>query len=210
MMRLEPLSDREIARFVAAAAGGPSVLADWNRDLAANPLLLALGHPSSDCVATDLFDRGLDVLLGSRRDQRAVLAEIAYRAAGSKGEPAGEFRIRDIAAPGTEMAVEEALAAKDDERALMNALHMEERHAFVCAQTVTHLLTACPRGWRFFHDRVFAFLVADRIVRHAADADDDDALFGTLGRHLGDPFWADAVEATGRLLELRDPLVIPG
>ena len=74
---------------------------------------------------------------------------------------------------------------------------------------MAHLLTASGAGWRFFHDRAFAFLVADRVARHGLEepGPDDDDLFGALAPHLGDPLWADVIEATGRLLELHAPAV---
>lgn len=83
------------------------------------------------------------------------------------------------------------------------ALKLDERRSFKSAEEDTHLLTASGGGWRFFHDRIFAFLVADRVARHALeDAGSDDDAFGRLGPHLGDPLWTDVFEATGRLLEL--------
>lgn len=209
-VELRPLGDRQIDRFLAAF-GLPPPSADLDRDLAANPLLLALsvvaGHSSSDRGAADLFDRGLDVLLGADRDQRAPLAEVAFRAAISTGHPAGEFSIRDIATPGSTAEVDAALLEGDTDRALTAGLDKRERTAVTSAVQVTHLLTKTPAGWRFFHDRAFAFLVADRIARSAAQAASDatasdDVVFGVLGDHLGDPAWAEVVEATGRLLEL--------
>jgi hypothetical protein len=157
-----------------------------------------------------LFHRGLDVLLGDHKDERALLAEIAFRAASSKGQPAGEFTLRDIA-PALDLAyVDDALAKQDTDRALVLALApLNERLAFLSADHDTHLLTASLTGWRFFHDRAFAFLVADRIARRAVAGprgpggqEDDHQLFGVIGEHLGHPFWTDVVEATGRLLEL--------
>ncbi|HUD35839.1 MAG TPA: hypothetical protein VMR14_03010 [Streptosporangiaceae bacterium] len=212
---MEPLAEREIHRYIESLAPGSALLADWNSDLAANPLLLALsviaGHQQGDCGGgTDLFHRGLDVLLADRKDERAVLAEIAFRAASSKGQPAGEFTLRDIA-PASDLAdVSDALAIGDTDRALVLALpRLDERQAFLSAERNTHLLTGSLTGWRFFHDRAFAFLVADRIARRAADGlteggsqEDEDQLFAVIGEHLGHPFWTDVVEATGRLLEL--------
>jgi len=217
-MQINPLSDKQIERFVAAVGGGMPSLAERNHELAANPLLLALsviaGPSRGDFGAIDLFDRGLDVLLGERRDQRAVLAELAYRAAASKGLPAGVFGIRDIAAQGTLPAVQTALQAGDTDRALAYALDPKERCVLTSVQRDTHLLTTTRRGWRFFHDRLFAFLVADRIALRAtargpADGRSDDDLFGALAGHLGDPQWADVIEATGRLIELAGPSAGP-
>ncbi len=207
VMELRSLGDRQIERFLAAFRAD-ALSADLNWDLAANPLLLALavvaGHRPSDRGATDLFDRGLDVLLGDSRGQRPLLTAVAFRAAISTGQPAGEFGIRDIAAPGSERAVEAALLEGDRERALTAGLHMDERDAITSAVRLSHLLTESSGGWRFFHDRAFAFLVADWIARRAAEGTaSDDVVFGVLGARLGDPAWADVIEATGRLLELR-------
>ena len=102
--------------------------------------------------------------------------------------------------------MEEALASNDTGRALALALTRDQRRVFQSAEQETHLITACSGGWRFFHDRAFAFLVADRIARRAAEepgADSDH--FGMLGPHLADPLWTDVIEATGRLLELAPP-----
>ena len=134
---------------------------------------------------------------------RRFLAEIAFRAAVAKGVPVGEFTLTDIAT-GSVAAVEFALQEDDIQRAMAVALDLAERRSFQSAEEDTHLLTASGGGWRFFHDRIFAFLVADRVARHALeDALSDDDAFGELGAHLGDPLWTDVIEATGRLLELR-------
>jgi hypothetical protein len=209
-MGLDPLSGREVDRFVTSLSGGSAPLSGKARALAANPLLLALsviaGRPQlGDSGPVDLFDRGIDVLLGPRTEDRRLLAEIAFRAALAKRAPVGEFILADIAALHAKDAVNAALTAKDNERARHVALDLDERHAFESAEEETHLVTASGNGWRFFHDRAFAFLVADRIARHAAEEPGtDDALFGVLGPYLGDPLWTDVVEATGRLLELHD------
>lgn len=209
LMHIDPLGDREIDRFIAGFSAETQLLNGWNRDLAANPLLLTLsviaGHPGrGEFGVTDLFDRGLNMLLGERRAQRSFLAEIAFRAATSKGEPAGDFSLSEIAAVADQADVARALANEDLERALAIALDRDERHAFQSAEQETYLLTASRRGWRFFHDRAFAFLVADRIAGRVGEGEeDDDALFGPLREHLGDPLWSDVIEATGRLLELR-------
>jgi hypothetical protein len=145
----------------------------------------------------------IDVLLGTEAGHRRYLAEIAFRAAVAKRQPVSEFTLADIAARGSESAVELALADNDTERAMAIALDRHERQAFQSAEEETHLLTASGAGWRFFHDRAFAFLVADRVARHAAeDPGSGDELFGELGSHLGDALWTDVIEATGRLLEL--------
>jgi hypothetical protein len=208
-MGLDPLTGQEIDRYVASLSAGPVSLTGQARDLAANPLLLTLsviaGRPhAGDGDATDLLDRVTDVLLGAESGHRRFLAEIAFRAAVAKRQPVGEFTLADIATKGSEAAVELALAEGDAERAMAIALDRDERQAFQSAESETHLLTASGAGWRFFHDRAFAFLVADRVARHAAeDPESGDELFGELGSHLGDPLWTDVIEATGRLLELR-------
>jgi hypothetical protein len=208
-MVLDPLTGEEIDRYVASLSAGPLSLTGQSRDLAANPLLLTLsviaGRPhAGDGDSTDLLDRVIDVLLGAESGHRRFLAEIAFRAAVVKRQPVGEFTLADIATQGSEMAVELALADNDTERAMAIALDRDERRAFQSAEEETHLLTASGVGWRFFHDRAFAFLVADRVARHAAaDPESSGELFGVLGSHLGDPLWTDVIEATGRLLELR-------
>jgi hypothetical protein len=208
-MGLDPLTGQEIDRYVGILSQAELSLSGKARDLAANPLLLTLsviaGRPhAGDGDSTDLLDRVIDVLLGTESGHRQFLAEIAFRAAVAKRQPVGEFTLADIASPGSGAAVERALADNDTERAVAIALDREERRAFQSAEEVTHLLTASGIGWRFFHDRAFAFLVADRVARHAdADTGSGDELFGVLGSHLGDPLWTDVVEATGRLLELR-------
>lgn len=209
MMGLEPLSNEEIDRFVAAMPGGLPPLAGQARELARNPLLLAISVIADHVQAgghgpVDLFDRAIDVLLGERDQDRRQLAEFAFRAAVAKGEPAGDFTLADVARPGAREAAAAALAGDDIPLAMVTALGKEERDAFRRAGHVTHLLTASGDGWRFFHDRAFAFLVADRIARHAlAEEGTDEDHFAVAGQHLGDPFWADVIEATGRLLELR-------
>jgi hypothetical protein len=209
-MVLDPLTGEEIDRYVASLSAGPLSLTGQSRDLAANPLLLTLsviaGRPhAGDGDSTDLLDRVIDVLLGAESGHRRFLAEIAFRAAVVKRQPVGEFTLADIATQGSEMAVELALADNDTERAMAIALDRDERRAFQSAEEETHLLTASGVGWRFFHDRAFAFLVADRVARHAAaDPESSGELFGVLGSHLGDPLWTDVIEATGRLLELRN------
>jgi hypothetical protein len=208
-MGLDPLTGEEIDRYVRSLSAGPISLTGQARDLAANPLLLTLsviaGRPhAGDGDSTDLLDRVTDVLLGAESGHRRFLAEIAFRAAVAKRQPVGEFTLADIATKGSEAAVELALAGNDTERAMAIALDRDERRAFQSAEEETHVLTASGAGWRFFHDRAFAFLVADRIARHAAeDPESGDELFGELGSHLGDPLWTDVIEATGRLLELR-------
>jgi len=208
-MVLDPLTGEEIDRYVASVSAGPVSLTGQSRDLAANPLLLTLsviaGRPhAGDGDSTDLLDRVIDVLLGAESGHRRFLAEIAFRAAAAKRQPVGEFTLADIATQGSGAAVELALADSDTERAMAIALDRDERRAFQSAESETHLLTASGGGWRFFHDRAFAFLVADRVARHAAEEPESgDELFGELGSHLGDPLWTDVIEATGRLLELR-------
>jgi hypothetical protein len=208
-MGLDPLTGQEIDRYVGILSQAQLSLTGKARDLAANPLLLTLsviaGRPhAGDGDSTDLLDRVIDVLLAAESGHRQFLAEIAFRAAVAKRQPAGEFTLADIANPGSGAAVEQALADNDTERAVAIALDRDERRAFQSAEEETHLLTASGAGWRFFHDRAFAFLVADRVARHAeTDTGSDDELFGVLGSHLGDPLWTDVIEATGRLLELR-------
>jgi hypothetical protein len=208
-MVLDPLTGEEIDRYVGSLPAGPISLTGQSRDLAANPLLLTLsviaGRPhAGDGDATDLLDRVIDVLLGAESGHRRFLAEIAFRAAVAKRQPVGEFTLADIATQGSEAAVNLALADSDTERAMAIALDRDERRAFQSAESETHLLTASGGGWRFFHDRAFAFLVADRVARHAGlEPEAGDELFGELGSHLGDPLWTDVIEATGRLLELR-------
>jgi hypothetical protein len=209
MMGLEPLSNEEIDRFVAAMPGGLPPLAGQARELARNPLLLAISVIADHVQAgehgpVDLFHRAIDVLLGERVQDRRQLAELAFRAAVAKGEPSGDFTLADLARPGAGEATAAALASDDMPLAVATALGKDERDAFRRAGHDTHLLTASGDGWRFFHDRAFAFLVADRIARHAlADEGTDEDHFAVTGRHLGDPFWGDVIEATGRLLELR-------
>jgi hypothetical protein len=210
-MVLDPLTGEEIDRYVKSLSAGPISLTGQSRDLAANPLLLTLsviaGRPhTGDGDSTDLLDRVIDVLLGAESGHRRFLAEIAFRAAVAKHQPVGEFTLADIATEGSEAAVDLALADSDTERAMAIALDRDERRAFQSAESETHLLTASGVGWRFFHDRAFAFLVADRVARHAAEEPESSGeLFGVLGSHLGDPLWTDVIEATGRLLELRSP-----
>jgi hypothetical protein len=208
-MGLDPLTGAEIDRYVASLSTARISLTGKARDLATNPLLLTLsviaGRPhGGDGDSTDLLDRVIDVLLGAEAGQRRYLAEIAFRAAVAKRQPVGEFTLADVATQGSEAAVELALADNDTERAMAIALDRHERQAFQSAEEETHLLTASGVGWRFFHDRAFAFLVADRVARHAAeDPGSGDELFDELGSHLGDALWTDVIEATGRLLELR-------
>jgi Lon protease (S16) C-terminal proteolytic domain len=209
-MGLDPLTGAEIDRYVASLSTTGISLTGKARDLATNPLLLTLsviaGKPqrAGEGDSTDLLDRVIDVLLGAEADHRRYLAEIAFRAAVAKRQPVSDFTLADIAARGSESAVELALADNDTERAMAIALDRHERQAFQSAEEETHLLTASGAGWRFFHDRAFAFLVADRVARHAAeDPGSGDELFGELGSHLGDALWTDVIEATGRLLELR-------
>ena len=208
-MGLDPLTGAEIDRYVASLSTAGISLTGKARDLATNPLLLTLsviaGRPQhGEGDSTDLLDRVIDVLLGAEADDRRYLAEIAFRAAVAKRQPVSEFTLADIAARGSESAVELALADNDTERAMAIALDRHERQAFQSAEEESHLLTASGAGWRFFHDRAFAFLVADRVARHAAeDPGSGDELFGELGSHLGDALWTDVIEATGRLLELR-------
>ena len=207
-MGLDPLGAQEIDRYVKCLSDQPIFLTGRARDLATNPLFLTLsviaGRPhAGESGSTDLLDRVIDVLIGEEAGHRRFLAEIAFRAAVTKGEPVGEFHLTDIAA-GSIFAVQIALSENDVERAMAVALERDERRSFQSAEEDTHLLTASGGGWRFFHDRVFAFLVADRIARHALeDRGSSDDLFGALGPHLGDPLWTDVIEATGRLLELR-------
>jgi hypothetical protein len=197
---------------VAPLPGGSVALTGAARDLAANPLLLTLsviaggrnGGHADDVGATDLFDRGIGVLLGQAGEDRRFLAEIAFRAASARGAPVGIFTLNDLAGPEFRQAVETALAADDQERVWAMALDRQERDAFERAAEESHLLIASGDGWCFFHDRAYGFLVADRIARHAAEDDAaDDDLFGVLGSHLGDPLWTDVIEAVGRLLELQ-------
>jgi hypothetical protein len=208
-MALDPLTGQEIDRYVGILSQAQPSLTGKARELAANPLLLTLsviaGRPhAGDGDSTDLLDRVIDVLLGSGSGHRQFLAEIAFRAAVAKRQPVGEFTLADIANPGSGSAVEQALADNDTERAVAVALDRDERRAFQNAEEETHLLMASGTGWRFFHDRAFAFLVADRVARHAeVDTGSGDELFGVLGSRLGDPLWTDVIEATGRLLELR-------
>lgn len=208
-MSLDPLTNTEIDRFVACLSGDP--LTGGARELAANPLMLALsiigGQPQAGVSrATDLFDRGIDALLGEEGELRQFLAEIAYRAATAKHEPAGEFDAAAIARPHVREAVETALADDDTELARALALDHDERRAVRNAEEKTHLLTTSDAGWRFFHDRAFAFLVADRIARHAiGQPGSAQDLFGSLSPHLGDPLWADVIESVARLLELHEP-----
>jgi Lon protease (S16) C-terminal proteolytic domain len=209
-MGLDPLTGAEIDRYVASLSATGISLTGKARDLATNPLMLTLsviaGKPqrAGEGDSTDLLDRVIDVLLGAEADHRRYLAEIAFRAAVAKRQPVSEFTLADIATRGSESAVELALADNDTERAMAIALDRHERQAFQSAEEETHLLTASGAGWRFFHDRAFAFLVADRVARHAAeDPGSSDELFGELGSHLGDALWTDVIEATGRLLELR-------
>jgi len=209
-MALDPLTGAEIDRYVASLSTSGISLTGKARDLATNPLLLTLSviagkrQRAGEGDSTDLLDRVIDVLLGAEADHRRYLAEIAFRAAVAKRQPVSEFTLADIATRGSESAVELALADNDTERAMAIALDRHERQAFQSAEEETHLLTASGAGWRFFHDRAFAFLVADRVARHAAeDPGSGDELFGELGSHLGDALWTDVIEATGRLLELR-------
>jgi len=210
-MRLDPLAAAEIDRFLDCISNGKLTLAGPARDLAANPLLLTLsvivGHPRiGEADATELFDRGIDVLLGQAGQHRRFLAEIAFRAAVAKGTPAGEFTLSDLALPADKAAVDEALAlpVPDRDKAWTTALSLDERSAITSAEAESHLLTTVGGGWRYFHDRALAFLAADRVATCALAGDaPEDEVFGMLGRHLADPFWADVVEATGRLLELR-------
>ena len=204
---LDPLGAKEIDRYVRSLSDKPMSLTGKARDLAANPLFLTLsviaGQPrSGESDSTNLLDRAIDVLLGDEAGHRRFLAEIAFRAAAAKGEP-GEFTLTDIAT-GPAAAVEWALRENDIQRAMAIALELQERRSFQSAEEDTHLLTASGAGWRFFHDRIFAFLVADRVARHALeDVLTDDDAFGELGAHLGDPLWTEVIEATARLLELR-------
>lgn len=213
-MGLEPLAGPEIDHFVASLLGESVTLTGAARDLAANPLLLMLsviaadrgGASIAEASPVDLFDRGIGILLGPAGEDRRFLAEIAFRAATAKNAPAGAFTMGDLADSDVKHTVETALAKKDHERVWAMALGQEERDAFGRAAKDSHLLIASGSGWRFFHDRAFAFLVADRIARHAVEDDaTDDELFGVLGPHLGDPLWADVIEAIGRLLELHSP-----
>ncbi len=205
---LDPLSGREIDRFVAAMPGGLPPLAGRARELARNPLLLAISviagrGRTGESGPAELFDRAIEVLLGERSDDRRQLAEFAFRAALAKGVPAGNFTLADIAEARAREQVESALASGDLALALADGLRPAERDAFARAEHVTHLLTASSGGWRFFHDRAFAFLVADRIARHTVENEGSDGNhFTVLGQYLGDPLWADVIEATGRLLEL--------
>ena len=213
-MALDPLGMREIEHYVKSLSDRPISLTGKARDLAANPLFLTLsviaGQPrAGESDSTNLLDRAIDVLLGEQAGHRRFLAEIAFRAAVAKGEPAGEFTLTDIAT-GPTAAVESALRARDILRARVLALDKGERNSFRSAEEDTHLLTTSGGGWRFFHDRIFAFLVSDRIARHALeDAGSDDDAFGELGAHLGDLRWTDVIEATGRLLELRSEAAAP-
>lgn len=213
-MVLDPLTGDEIDRFTASLPRGPRPLAGAVRDLAANPLLLTLSviaggrdlRGSDQASSADLFDRGITVLLGKADQDRRFLAEIAFRAAVARGVPAGVFTLSDLADPEAKQAVAAALAVGDAERAWAMALSQDERNAFERAANDSHLLTASGNGWRLFHDRAFAFLVADRIARRAAEDDaPDDEAFGILTPHLGDPPWGDVIEAVGRLLELHAP-----
>ena len=205
---LDPLGTEEVDHYLRSFSDTPISVTGSARDLAANPLFLTLsviaGQPKSDgSDSTNLLDRAIDVLLGDEAGHRRFLAEIAFRAAVAKGEPNGEFTLTDIAS-GSAAAVKAALREKDVQRAMAIALELSERRSFQSAEEDTHLLTASGAGWRFFHDRIFAFLVADRVARHALeDVASDEAVFGELGAHLGDPLWTDVIEATGRLLELR-------
>ncbi len=207
-MGLDPLSDSEIDRFVTSLSGRevPAASRPWS--LVSNPLLLALsvvaGGADIDSDPADVFDRGINVLLDGNDVHRGALAEIAFRAASARLAPVGDFTLTDIAAPAARDVVADALAHGDTLRAWAMALDHDERDAFEHAERATHLLSAAGRGWRFFHDRAFAFLVADRIARRAlTEPSAADELFGTLAPHLGHPLWADTLEATGRLLELR-------
>jgi hypothetical protein len=209
-MTLEPLSGPDIDRFHRGLSGTDRPLTGKARELAANPLLLALSviaGPAEvpDSGATDLLDRGIDVLLGELAGQRRALAEIAFRAALAKDEPAGEFTLTELAGPAAAGAVAAALAADDPELARAVALDRDERQALRSAANETHVLTVSGAGWRFFHDQAFAFLTADRFAWHCGEAaSDEDALFAVLGQNLGDPRWADVIDATGRLLELHE------
>ncbi len=213
-MALDPLGMQEIEHYVKSLSDRPISLTGKARELAANPLFLTLsviaGQPrTGESDSTNLLDRAIDVLLGEQAGHRRFLAEIAFRAAVAKGEPAGEFTLTDIAT-GSPAAVEFALREGDILRARAFALELDERNSFRSAEEDTHLLTASGGGWRFFHDRIFAFLVADRVARHVLeDAGSDDDAFGELGAHLGDPLWTDVIEATGRLLELRSAAAAP-
>lgn len=207
-MALDPLGAAEIDRYIRCLSDKPLALTGKARDLAANPLFLTLSviagqpHPGGSDSA-NLLDRVVDVLLGEKAGHRRFLAEIAFRAAIAKGEPVGEFKLTDIATESAPERVARALRENDVEGAMAFALKLDERRSFKSAEEDTHLLTASGGGWRFFHDRIFAFLVADRVARHALeDAVSDDDAFGGLGPHLGDPLWTDVLEATGRLLEL--------
>ena len=208
-MSLDPLGAREIDRYVSSLSKAPVFPAGKARDLATNPLFLTFsviaGRPNAgDGGSTDLLDRVIDVLLGQHSADRRFLAEIAFRAAAAKGEPVGEFTLADISTQASSTAVNDALAQDDTELAMALALDRDERRSFHSAEEDTNLVTASGGGWRFFHDRAFAFLVADRIAWHAiADSGSDDDLFGQLGAYLGDPLWTDVIEAVGRLLELR-------
>ena len=206
---LDPLSGREIDRFVAVIPGRLPPLAGQARELAGNPLLLAIsliaGRSRTGASGpVDLFDRAIEVLLGDRGDDRRHLAEFAFRAALAKGVPTGNFTLADIAQGQAREQVQSALDGGDQVQAFAEALRPAERDAFLRAENVTHLVTASSGGWRFFHDQAFAFLVADRIARHAVEAEgSDDDHFAVLGQYLGHPLWVDVIEATGRLLELR-------
>lgn len=210
-MVLDPLGAQEIDRYVRSLSERPTSLTGKARDLAANPLFLTLsviaGQPHTAGSSTDLLDRVIDVLLGEQSGHRRFLAEFAFRAAMVKGEPLGEFTLADIATSGSAAAVDAALTEGDTVRATAIALNRDERRSLQSAEQDTHLLTASGGGWRFFHDRAFAFLVADQIARHAMENQDssDNDLFGELGPHLSDPLWQDVIEATSRLLELRGP-----
>ncbi len=213
-MALDPLGIQEIEHYVKSLSDRPISFTGKARDLAANPLFLTLSVIAGqarvgESDSTNLLDRAIDVLLGEQAGHRRFLAEIAFRAAVAKAEPTGEFTLTDIAT-GSAAAVESALREGDIQRARAFALDLDERNSFRSAEEDTHLLTASGAGWRFFHDRIFAFLVADRIARHALeDAGSDDDAFGELGAHLGDPLWTDVIEATGRLLELRSGAAAP-
>ena len=214
-MALDPLGTQEIDHYVRSLSDKPISLTGKARDLAANPLFLTLsviaGQPrAGESDSTNLLDRAIDVLLGDEARASSFPGRDRIPGGGGQGRAGRRIhpdRYRHRISRGGGIRASRKTTCQ---RAMAIALDLDERRSFQSAEEDTHLLTASGGGWRFFHDRIFAFLVADRVARHALeDAPSDDDAFGELGAHLGDPLWTDVIEATGRLLELRSGAPAP-